>query len=162
MMSPMSNITIFFIVFVFLLMIGGWITSEVISNKATKKNKKFRRQVSILEKENDQLQASLTDQIDRYTRIKEEYEKVKDAKTQIRALETDYKRLSNEFEKFNKGVEVLQQKVTSKKYSSNSLAKDLIIMIEELFPSQEKRLENKADDTRQTFKRIKSSIGMGE
>lgn len=158
----MSNITIFFIVFVFLLMVGGWITSEIISSKATKTNKKFRRQVSILEKENTQLQAALTDQIDRYTRIKEEYEKVRDAKAQIRVLETDYKKLSNEFNKFNGGVEVLKQKVSSKKYSSNSLAKDLIGMIDELFPTAEQRLENKADDTRQTFKRIKSAIGMGE
>lgn len=157
----MSTLTLFAIIFVFLLVIGGWVTSEIISNKTTKTNKKYTRQMALMERENHKLQTALIKENDRYTRIKEEYDQLKDAKSQIRILETDYRKLLKQHNHIEEGLEALRKKTTSKKYSSNSLAKDIIIILDEYSPSDDQKEQNKTEETQDTFKRIKSAMGMG-
>jgi len=158
----MDKIYLFLIIFVVLLIIGGWISAEVISSRTTKSNKKYTKQLALLDKENTRLQTELAKETDRYTHLKDEYEKLREAKAQIRTLELDYKRITKQYNRMSNGIEQLRQKVNSKKYSSNSLAKDIVIMLDEQFPSEEQRKQAEAEGTKDTFKRIKSAMGMGE
>ena len=74
----MSALTLFFIIFLGVLMVGGWISSEYISHKNSKQSKRFHKEMLRLEKENEKLQNELISQIDRYTRLKADYDNVKD------------------------------------------------------------------------------------
>ena len=154
----MSNLSLFFGIFMVLLILGGWISSEVISNRTTKSNKKFVKQLTKLDRENSKLQGSLNREVDRYTQIKEEYDKLRDAKAQIRTLEVEYKKLTKQYKRTSNGIDVLRQKVGSKKYSSNSLAKDIKVMLEEQFPSEAQKALTKEEATKDRFKRIKSTM----
>jgi len=158
----MDKLYLFLTIFIVLLIIGGWISAEVISSRTTKSNKKYTKQLALLDRENTKLQAALAKETDRYTNLKEEYDKLREAKAQIRRLELDYKKITKQFNRMSNGIEQLRQKVTSKKYSSNSLAKDIVIMLDEQFPSEEQRKQMEAEGTKDTFKRIKSAMGMGE
>lgn len=155
----MSTLTLFAITFVVLLILGGWITSEVISSRTTKSNKKYTKQLALLDRENAKLQKALAKENDRYTMVKEEYDKLRDAKAQIRTLEIDYKKLNKKFKHMSNGIDELRQKVSSKKYHSNSLAKEVIVLLDERFPSDQQRAERETQGTKDTFKRIKETIG---
>lgn len=158
----MDKLYLFLTIFTVLLILGGWISAEVISSRTSKSNKKYTKQLALLDRENTKLQSALAKETDRYTHLKEEYDKLRDAKAQIRTLELDYKKLSKQYNRMSHGIDQLRQKVTSKKYSSNSLAKDIVIMLDEQFPSEEQRKQMEAEDSKDTFKRIKSAMGMGE
>jgi len=158
----MNKITIFITIFAVLLIIGGWVSAEIVSSRTTKSNKKYTKQLALLDRENNKLQKALDQETDRYTHLKEEYDKLREAKAQIRTLELDYKRSTKQFNRMTKGIEQLRQKVTSKKYSSNSLAKDIVLMLDEQFPSDEQKKQLEAEGSKDTFKRIKSAIGMGQ
>lgn len=155
----MSALTIFAIIFVFILIAGGWASSEYISHKNAKANKQLRTQVARLEHENDKLTQAMNNQQGQYNHLKSEYDKIKEAKQQIKALETEYRNLSNRYNNFNRGLDVLRKTVTSKKYLNNSLAKEIILLLSEHLPDEKQMEYNKAESSRQAFKRIKDGMG---
>lgn len=156
----MSNLTIFFTVLTAVFVIGGWITSEYISSRNAKKNKQFAIAVAKLERENRNLISDLTTQTTKYTALKEEFEKIREAKAQIRTLENDYKKLRKVYERTADGIQSLRTKCASKKYSSNSLSKDVLIHLDENCPSQEQLLAMRHQSSQDVFKRIKQNMGM--
>lgn len=154
----MSTLTIFVVVFVALLIIGGWISAEYMSNKATRANKKFQIQLAKLERECDSLQNQLTTETNRYSSLKEEFEKYRDAKDQIRALEKDYKKLNKQHERVSLGVVLLREKLNHKKYSANSLTKEVLRHLDEHCPSEAQVAISQSESMREKFKRIKQSL----
>ena len=157
----MSTLTTFLFIFVFLLVIGGWITSEVISSKTTKTNKKYAKQLALMERENNKLQVALNNENNRYTHLKDEYDQIKDAKSELRGLNNEVKRLDRQIKRFKEGVEVLRKKTSSKKYSSNSLAKEVATVLDEYAPTDAQKEERRSENTKHTFKRIKTAISGG-
>lgn len=154
----MSALTLFVLIFVFILVVGGWVSSEYISHKHSKNNKQLRQQVSKLERENNLLQNQLNSESDKFFKLKDDYEKVKDSKQQIRLLEEEYKALYNRYSNLNRGLDVLRKTVTSKKYLNNSLAKEITILLNEHLPDEKQIEVNKAESSRQAFKRIKDGM----
>ncbi|HFE37369.1 MAG TPA: hypothetical protein ENK06_02975, partial [Gammaproteobacteria bacterium] len=122
----MNNIVLFLTVFIFILVIAGWITSEIISSKTTKANNKLARRAAFLEKENARLESELGKQVEKYTRVREEYDKVKNLKTQMRTVENNYRKLSKQFERTSDGIDIIREEISSNKYSNNSVAKEVL------------------------------------
>jgi len=154
----MSTLTTFVIVFVALLVVGGWISAEYMSGKATRANKKFQKQLARLERENDTLQNQLNTETSRYSALKEEFDKYRDAKDQIRILERDYRKLNSHHNRLTQGIALLRDKMNHKKYSANSLSKDVLYHLDEHCPSDAQIAAAEADTARNKFKRIKESL----
>jgi len=156
----MSNIVIFLLIFVFLLVIGGWITSEIISSTASKNSKKLAQKFIALEKEHLSLQNEITRLTNNYTRAKEQSDKIDDARVQVRALESNYRKLTNQFKRTSSGINIVREKISSKKYSGNSLAGEILSLLDEHCPSEEQRKQLKNEKTKEDFKRIKNVMEM--
>lgn len=154
----MSALTIFAMIFVLILVIGGWISSEYISAKHAKTNKQLRLSVAKLERENNILQNQLINEGDRNTKLKDDFEKVKDSRQQVRYLEDEYKALNNRYSNLNRGLDTLRKTVTSKKYLNNSLAKEIIMLLNEHLPDEKQAEIKKSEESRQAFKRIKDGM----
>lgn len=156
----MSNIVIFLIIFVFLLIIGGWITSEIISGAASKNTKKMARQVAILEAEKLTLQSKLAKSSENYKKVKDQCEKIEDARAQVRTLETNYRKLTNQFKRTSTGIDIIREQISGKKYSSNSLAREVLLLLDEHCPNPDQRKQVKEEKTKDDFKRIKTAMSM--
>ena len=145
-------------VFTFILLLGGWFTSEYISSKHTKANKQLRLTMAKLERENSQLQHTLTRENDKYAKLKDDYEKIKEAKQMAKAIESEYRNLHNRYTNNNRGIEIIRKTVASKKYINNSLAKEINLLMSEHLPDDKQMQINKAEDSREAFKRIKEGM----
>ncbi len=156
----MSNIVIFLLIFVFLLVIGGWITSEIISTTASKNSKKLVQKFAALEKEHLALQNELAKLTNNYTKAKEQSDKIEDARVQVRALESNYRKLTNQFKRTSSGIDIVREKISNKKYSSNSLAGEILSLLDEHCPNEEQRKQLKEEKTKEDFKRIKNVMEM--
>jgi len=156
----MSNIVIFLIIFVFLLIIGGWITSEMISGNASKANKKLARQIAILETEKLTLQSELAKSTESYSKVKDQCDRIEDARVQVRALETNYRKLTNQFKRTSAGIDIIREQISGKKYSSNSLAREVLLLLDEHCPNSDQRKQIKEEKTKEDFKRIKTVMNM--
>jgi len=157
----MSTLTIFAMIFVFILILGGWITSEFISSKNTKLAKELRKHVAKLERENNVLQTHLTKETNKYTKLNEEYDKIKDSKQIIKNMEREYKALQNRYSNNLRGIEVIRKTVSSKKYLNNSLSKEINLLLSEHLPDEKQQEMKKTENSQQAFKRIKDGMGDG-
>jgi len=154
----MSTTTLTFVIILGILLVGAWIVSEVISHKTKKNNRQYSKRLSELEKENRHLENNLQRQSARLNAIKEDFEKIKEAKAQISTLEKEFKKLSNRSNEVSKGLLEMRLKVGSKKYSSNSLAKEVLEHLHEHCPDEQQLEEMRENSTRAAFTRIKNAI----
>ncbi len=154
----MSALTLFAIIFFFLLLVGGWISSEYVSHKYAKSNKKLKANAARLEKENTILQQQYNRQTSHVKKLQSELENLKEARQKIRIVEQEYKNLQNRYNNMSRGLEILRKTVTSKKYMNNSLAKEIILLLNEHLPDAKQAEMNKAEASRETFKRIKENM----
>ena len=155
----MSNITVFILVFAVVLMIVGWITAEYISMTARKKNKKYEQKLLNTEREKDYLQTQLNTETTRLQKLRDELNSLREAKEQIRSVEREHQKLKATHQQALKGVDKIREKVKHKRYASNSLAKDIINLLNEHCPTEQELQEKQGRETQQTFKRIKEGIG---
>jgi len=154
----MGNLSTFFFIFVAVLIVAGWISSEMISSKAARANKKSTMRAAKLEKENNQLTQAITREQEKYKHLRAEYEVVKEAKGQIREFEKEYKKVVRVYNKFSDSITSLKEMASAKKYSSNALARDVIAHIEENCPNKSQMNRMKDESTKEVFKRIKKRI----
>ena len=155
----MSNLSTFLTVFVGILLVGGWITSEMISSKATRATKKSNIRTAKLEKENDQLTASMVKEQERYKRLKEEYDKAKEARDHLKEFEREYKQVVKSYNQFGASIEGLKTLVSAKKYKSNALSREVLEHLDTSCPSEDKLKMMKEESTKAAFKRIKDRMG---
>lgn len=154
----MSTLTIFAIVFLFILVCGGWITSEYISHKNARENKKLKKSVHRLEHENDRLTNQFNKQNTQYSKLKGDYDNLMEAKEYIKVVEQQYKSLLNRHTNFNRGLDIIRKTVTSKKYLNNSLAKEIVILLTEHLPDDSQIEMKKNEESLLAFKRIRDKI----
>jgi len=158
----MSNLSTFLFIFVGILIVAGWISSEMISSKATKANKKSSIRSAKLEKENNQLTHTLVKEQEKYKGLRTEYEKAREARDQLKEFEKEYKKLVKSYNVYTASVETLKELVSAKKYSSNALSKEVLTHIDTHCPSDEKAQKMKDESTQAAFKRIKERMASNE
>lgn len=132
----------------------------MISGTAAKANKNLAQRVKALETEKQTLQNELTKSSENYTRVKDQCDRVDDARNQVRSLETNYRKLTNQFNRTSNGIDIIREQISSKKYSSNSLAREVIMLLDEYCPNDDQRKQVKEEKTKDDFKRIKSAMNM--
>ena len=154
----MSNLSTFLTVFISVLVIAGWVSSEMISSKARRESKKSNLRLAKLEKENDILTSSASKEQGRYSRLKEEFDKAKEARDQLKEFEREYKQLIKAYNQFSTSIESLRTMVSAKKYKSNALSREVIAHMDENLPNEDKIKMMKEESTRAAFKRIKDRI----
>jgi len=157
----MENISTFLIVFIGIVVVVGWISSEMISRKATQATKKSSLRASKLERENNELTIALQKEQERYKRLREEYEKAKEAREQLREFEREYMHLVNAYNRFSANIDDLKKLVTEKKYKSNALSREILSHMERNCPSSETLQKMKDESTKEAFKRIKERMKSG-
>ena len=155
----MSNLSTFLFIFIGILVVAGWISSEMISSKATRANKKASLRSAKLEKENDQLTQAMSKEKERYNALRKEYDIAKDARDQLKDFEKEYKKLLKSYNNYSTSIDSLTALVSAKKYGSNALSREVLTHINEHCPSQEKRDSMKEESTKAVFKRIKDRMG---
>ncbi len=153
-----GNLGTFLFVFIGILVIAGWISSEMISSKATRASKKVNIRVAKLEKENDQLTTTLTKEQGRYKHLREEYEKAKEARDQLREFELEYKKLVKLYNQFSDSITSLKTLVSAKKYKNNSLSREVITHLDDNCPNDARLQLMKDESTKAAFKRIKERM----
>ena len=158
----MSTGITYLIFFIFVLIIGGWILSEVISRKAKKLEKVYSKELKVLNKEKEDLIKSISKEDTRYTRIKKECEELRAFEETIPTLRKNHTQLIADLNHTQLKIDELRVKLNSKEYSGNPVVHDVIQIIEEYSPNSEDRKMKNEDKIRQTFNSIKDSIAKPE
>jgi len=156
----MDNIPIIFIVFIFLLVLIGWIISEVISRNLKKTNKTHSKEMNILMKEKARLEASLIKENKRCALINEEYDAMREFEATIPTLKKNYKQLKKEFSRSNEYIDKIRVRLKKREYSSNPVTSDVLVILEEYFPNEQEKKSNEDEKLKGTFSRIKNSMGV--
>ena len=130
----------------------------MISSRATRANKKASLRAAKLEKENDQLTQAIAKEQEKYKNLKIEYEKAREAQQSLKEFEREYKKVVRLFNQFSAGVELLKEKVSEKKYSSNVLSREVLSHLDEHCPSKDQMNLMKEESSKEVFKRIKKRM----
>ena len=154
----MNNLSTFLLVFTGILVIAGWISSEMISSKAARVSKQSNLRLAKLEKENNQLTAESLKSQERYKRLREEFDIAKEARDNLKEFEREYKQLVKSYNQFASNIESLKTMVSAKKYKSNALSREVIAHMNDHFPSEDKLQSMKEESTKAAFKRIKDRM----
>ncbi|MDH3326284.1 MAG: hypothetical protein OEM38_06150, partial [Gammaproteobacteria bacterium] len=104
----MANISIFLFIFTGVLVIAGWISSEMISTKATRANKKLTVRAAKLENENNLLTNNMSADSEKFRTLKIEFEKAKEARDLLNDFESEYRKVQREYNKFSSSIDSLR------------------------------------------------------
>ncbi len=154
----MSSTTVFAIIFFSILIIGAWISSELVAHRHSNSNKLIRTKFAKLERENNALQQELQRKTSECIEMRSEFEKLKDAKSQIKGIEAEYKALYARYTNINRGIEILRNTIAGKRFIQSSLSKEIMKLLNEHLPDKSQIEKNKLESSHQAFKRIRDSM----
>lgn len=147
-----------FAIFVFILMIGGWIISEIIAKNEKEIEQQYSKRLKQLKKEKSVLIKSLTKVESRRVGISEECDSLKSFEAEIPSLKKNNKHSSNELVCLYENINTLRVKLQNREYYSNPLADEALNILKAYFPNKEEQKANKQERVRGAFDRIKNSI----
>jgi len=154
----MNNSPIIFVYLIFLLAIVGWVFSEIIFRKIKNIESQYLKRLNQLNLEKTKLEALLVKEKNRCTEVKEKVVPLRELESSIPTIEKNYHNLSAMLEKYYGNIDLLRSKLNKREYSSNSVANEVLIVIEEFCPNEEERLKHKQNKLSGAFTRIKNSM----
>ena len=154
----MNNAPIIFVYLIFILAIVGWIFSELISKKTKEIESQYIKRLNQLNKERTKLEALLVKEKNRCTQVKEKSVPLREFESSIPTMEKNHTNLSALLDKYYVNVDLLRAKLNKREFSSNSVANEVLIIIEEFCPNEQERLKHKQNKLSGAFTRIKKSM----
>ena len=154
----MTDIPSFSIGLIFLLILAGWIVSEVISRNEKDIKNQYAKQLDKLNNEKSELQKSLAKENVRYTRVKEECEYLSEFVDNIPTLKVNHGNLSKELSCVSENIQALRLKLNNRDYASNPCAESILNILCEYFPTEVDNEAKRSVKLTENFSRIKGMM----
>ena len=155
----MTDIPSFIIGLIFLLILAGWVVSEIISRNEKDIRKQYATKLGELNNEKSELLKSLAKENVRYTRVKEECEYLSEFVDNIPTLKVNHTNLSKELISVSENIQALRLKLNNRDYVTNPCAESILSILGEYFPTEVEKEAKKSMKLSENFNRIKGIMG---
>lgn len=147
---------IYIIPFIAILFFSIWLTSEFNSRAAKKQNTKFSKMIAEQNRELSELRSQLNSG---QSHERQKNTEIVVAEKRAREIERRYNQIANKYKRLNEAVLVIQEKLNSKDYKGNGIARFVLEEFGKVTPVIDLNAREEDAKTKQAFERIKGKLG---
>lgn len=149
------------LILVAIFILAGWGTAEMNYRTEKKKAAKYKRSTLVYKQKSEKLESLVEHREVEYNELNDAYQYARVNSEKQRQTTAMNETLQKDLTRYQDVFAWLDKKVRSREYTGNSLAKVIKTHLESAFPSEELMAQQQNADSKETFQRIKKSMGDG-
>jgi hypothetical protein len=142
-----------------IFVIAGWGTAEMNYRTERTKANKLQRTNLLLKQKAEKLESVVEHTSAQYEELNTAYEYSKQRSTKQAITEAENEDLKVSVAHYQDAIAWVEKKIRSREYTNNALARVIKSHLEHAFPSQELQEQRQLAESKETFQRIKKTMG---